>query len=313
VPAKPSKVETKKPTLPPIATSSTAKSSQNTEIGQSPLTELPSAKPENKGKRSGNESTGSGTPVTSSANPISAPKGNNKSADPNSAPKTANKAKDSKPANSSASQTAPPPAPEPVEHAPIVARQTKKSKPQQLPKKKQQPVREDASVGKENTPEPPSTVTSSVEPASIVPSQSSPTNVADLLAQLSDQVDLQGLKFFNPSCLKATEAPEYRPIVEALTALATIEHSSKSPASMDSAKAAMQQLLDGLAQTIADLLQLLPQSTWGEDKSFDGILEEIDRMAGLKSGPIKGSMTASERRARANTSDAIQGMYAKCE
>jgi hypothetical protein len=277
------KVEPKKPTLPPLTTASIAKAGQSTE--PSPLVELASAKAESKGKKTGNETATTYTPITPVLQP-SGPSRAGKHSEPASASGSklnAVRSKEAKPAATSAvatTQTAAL-ASEPVEHAPIVARQTKKSKPQQLPKKKQVIVREESAGPKENTPEPQATAALPAgAEASATPQVSAPmTNLGELLGQLRDHMDIRSLRFFKESSLSPKEPAEFKQLVEPISLLsATRQHYvyyDEASDEIDDALVAFEKLLTTVTKTISDLLKLMPRTTPLDRAMWDIVMKEM--------------------------------------
>jgi len=274
------KVEPKKPTLPPLTTSIITKAGQSTE--PSPLVELVSAKAESKAKRLGNESATTLTPITPHVQPSASGQAKSgKHSEPASAsgskPNAAIKAKESKTptvttaTNTHASTATTAPTSEPVEHAPILARQTKKSKPQQLPKKKQVLIREESVGAKENTPEPQATAspagiemfTSAAAAVTAPQVSTSTTNLGELLGQLKDQMDVHSLRFFKQSSLVPKEASVFKPLVEPLSLLsATRQHyvfHDEAPDEIDDGLIAFEQLLASVTKVISDLLKMMPR------------------------------------------------------
>jgi len=191
-----------------------------------------------------------------------------------------------------------PPAPPPVEeHAPIMARQTKKLKACQVPKpRKQQPhtqnLRDDTT--RESTPESSGFIS---ETARLVvplhpPIAISKAGVDELLAQLYDSPEVKWMSFFGGGPgLHPRSKLELSSLVEALSALSGTAHAwgmsnghykdggstnnSHSTTPIDNAVISFQQLLETLTHTISDLLHLLPRTTWNEGVNFDGIIQDM--------------------------------------
>jgi hypothetical protein len=189
------------------------------------------------------------------------------------------------------------PAPPIEEHAPIMARQTKKVKVSQTPKpRKQQPqtqnLRDDTT--RESTPEPSSLVPEAAQP--LVPPHPpiaiSKAGVDELLAQLYDLPELKWMSFFGGGPgLHPRSKLELSSLVEALSALSGTAHAwgmsnghykdggstnnSHSTTPIDNAVISFQQLLETLTHTISDLLHLLPRTTWNEGVNFDGIIQDM--------------------------------------
>jgi CCR4-NOT transcription complex subunit 4 len=313
---KPTKAETKKPALTPLTTNIDTKSAQNDEAGQPSAIEVVSAisvKAENKGKKVVHELISvvsvASTPVTASpstqSRTVTKPAKKAERVEKIEHPKSPTHSTSSKgvsatkaPANKGAASTpsAPtqPPAPasaliEVIEHAPIVARQTKKSKPQQLPKKKPAAKPEEpATKETTTTSEPQTTPTAPVEPSVAVaaPNPSNPTSLEGLLGQLQDQLGVHSMRFFSDRCLKSQEIVEYKPLIEALSTLARDPHSqiassnnssnvSIASTTIDNAMASFQQLLITLTQTVSDLLHLVPPSTWSDNGAFEEVIQEM--------------------------------------
>ena len=277
------KIEPKKPTLPPLAIASIAKLGQSTE--PSPLVELASTKAENKGKKTGNETPTTYTPVTPVLQP-SGPSKAGKHSEPASASGSKLNAAKSKEAKPAATPTAAntqiaAPASEPVEHAPIVARQTKKSKPQQLPKKKQTIAREESTGPKENTPEPQATAAfPSGTEASATSQVSAPTtNLGELLGQLRDHMDIRALRFFKESSLSPKDPTEFKQLVEPIALLsATRQHYvyyDEASDDIDDALVAFEKLLTTVTKTISDLLKLMPRTTPLDRAMWDIVMKEM--------------------------------------
>ncbi|KAG8788268.1 hypothetical protein FRC16_001422, partial [Serendipita sp. 398] len=252
-PPKAPKIEQKKPILPPLSTSTMSKTSSLTDINQSSTPEATSAKADSKGKRSIHEiiATATTTPVTpASANPVHSKSG--KQVESGNPKATASKQKEKESKANTTTPSTPSQPPELVEHAPILARQTKKSKPQQLPKKKHVITREESSGPKESTPSAEATppqIPAAAQVPTITQIHHSPANTGTLLSQLQDRLDLHSLRFFNRSCLGSSEVAEYQPLVEALAALSASTQSllyhDVSP-TIDTAMATFQQLLSTL-------------------------------------------------------------------
>lgn len=167
---------------------------------------------------------------------------------------------------------------EPIEHAPIVARQTKKSKPQQASKKRTLTKEESSSGAKESTPEPPAPAT----PAEVVPEPiTTPvhtTGPEELLEQLQNFFPLNKLSFFTNDCFEEHKLLEYRSLVEGLTTLSAYTQGNSNAAAQgayDGAVSSFQQLLVTLTQTISDLLHLLPRTTWSDSIAFDAVIQEM--------------------------------------
>ncbi|KAG8829839.1 transcriptional repressor general negative regulator of transcription subunit 4 [Serendipita sp. 399] len=315
-PPKAPKVEQKKPTLPPLSTSNMSKSSSLTDVNQSSTSEATPAKSDIKGKRSITENiaTATSTPITpASANPTQTKGG--KQGEPGLSKVATSKQKESK-ASTTATNVPPPPPPEPVEHAPILARQTKKSKPQQLPKKKLVPTREESLGPKESTPSveatppqipaaaqvPTAAATTTNTANSTTQVQPSPIGLGTLLSQLQDRLDLHTLRFFNRSCLGSSEVAEYQPLVEALAALSASTQSllyHDVPPTIDTAMATFQQLLVTLTQTISDLLSLLPRTHWHENPTFN------DLQAMMKADLVDAGTSNKELRAAAEAAGSV--------
>ena len=190
------------------------------------------------------------------------------------------------------------PAPPPIEeHAPIMARQTRKAKASQTSKpRKQQPqtqnLRDDTT--RESTPEPSSLVPEIAQP--LVPSHPpiaiNNAGVDELLAQLYDLPELKWMSFFGGGPgLHPRSKLELSSLVEALSALSGTAHAwgmsnghykdggstnnSHSTTPIDNAVISFQQLLETLTHTISDLLHLLPRTTWNEGVNFDGIIQDM--------------------------------------
>lgn len=189
------------------------------------------------------------------------------------------------------------PAPVPVEeHAPIMARQTKKVKVPQMPKpRKQQPyaqsVREDTT--RESTPELSGFIPEIAQPVTPHPPMAiNKSGVDELLAQLHDLPELKWMSFFGGGPgLHPRSKLELSSLVEALSALSGTAHAwgmtngyykdggstnnSHSVTPIDNAVVSFQQLLETLTHTISDLLHLMPRSTWNEGVNFDGIIQDM--------------------------------------
>ena len=187
------------------------------------------------------------------------------------------------------------PAP-PEEHAPIMARQTKKIKASQTPKPRKQPqtqnLRDDTT--RESTPEPSSLVPETAQRL-VSPHPSiaiSKAAVDELLAQLYDLPELKWMSFFGGGPgLHPRSKLELSSLVEALSALSGTAHAwgmssglykdsgstnnSHSTTPIDNAVISFQQLLETLTHTISDLLHLLPRTTWNEGVNFDGIIQDM--------------------------------------
>ncbi|KIM28830.1 hypothetical protein M408DRAFT_133893 [Serendipita vermifera MAFF 305830] len=280
---KPVKVDPKKPALPPLATATLTRLTQSTE--PSPLVELASAKTENKGKKAGTESATVATPVTPSVQPGTSTKGGKPSESTPAGTTKGNttKSKEAKTPATPSSQTPVLMLPsEPVEHAPILARQTKKSKPQQLPKKKAVIVREESAGPKENTPEPQATASpAGVEASTGPPLVPSVTELGDLLDQLRDQMDPNSLRFFKESSLNPPEVSEYKPLVEPLALLsATRQHYvfyDEAPDEIDEGMVAVERLLHTVTKMVSDLLKLMPRNTPLDRAMWDIVKKEMTK------------------------------------
>lgn len=128
-----------------------------------------------------------------------------------------------------------------------------------------------------------------------------PVSLSDLLAQISRDVDLDSLAFFNPQSVnpKAPMPLRYGPLVHALSALSVGGGSfanSLPSGSIDSAVSSFQQLLETLTQTISDLLRLLPRTTWDDSSSFDGVLRDMLKAEEfLEDGDDDATTTASNK------------------
>ena len=182
------------------------------------------------------------------------------------------------------------------EHAPIMARQTKKVKASQMPKpRKQQPhaqnMRDDTT--RESTPELSSFIQETAQP--VVPHPPiaiSKAGVDELLAQMYDLPELKWMSFFGGGPgLHPRSKLELSSLVEALSALSGTAHAwsmsnghykdggstnnSHSTTPIDNAVISFQQLLETLTHTISDLLHLLPRTTWNEGVNFDGIIQDM--------------------------------------
>jgi hypothetical protein len=271
------KPEMKKPTLPPLATTVPTKGKDRdvTESAQiqSPALEVTSAKTEIKSKKTANDTTATNTPVTPAAAASSMAKGGKHAESTSKA--SAAKSKEAKPSSSSANVT---PVPEPVvEHAPILARQTRKSKPQQLPKKKPVVVKEDPVPTKESTPEPPSNITSAVE-APVTSSQYSfsPSNIQHLLAQLHDARDLRSTRFFNEKSLKSSSLDNYGPIVDALASISlAVSGGAVDTSTADAAMVAFLQLHSALMDMILEMRNMMPHGYWSDNQKFEAALQDM--------------------------------------
>ena len=188
-----------------------------------------------------------------------------------------------------------PPAPPPVEeHAPIMARQTKKVKASQIPKpRKQQPhtqnLRDDTT--RESTPELSNFIQETIQPV-VPPYPPIKAGVDELLAQMYDLPELKWMSFFGGGPgLHPRSKLELSSLVEALSALSGTAHAwgmsnghykdggstsnSHSTTPIDNAVISFQQLLETLTHTISDLLHLLPRTTWNEGVNFDGIIQDM--------------------------------------
>jgi CCR4-NOT transcription complex subunit 4 len=111
-------------------------------------------------------------------------------------------------------------------------------------------------------------------------SGSEQTSLSKLLTQISEDIDLESLNFFNPQSVspKSQTPLRYGPLVHALSALSVGGGSfanSIPSGSIDSAVSSFQLLLETLTQTISDLLRLLPRTTWDDSSSFDGVLRDM--------------------------------------
>ena len=189
-------------------------------------------------------------------------------------------------------------APPPVEeHAPIMARQTRKVKVSQMPKpRKQQPhtqnLRDDPT--RESTPEPSSFIQETAQLAvpPNPPIAISKAGVDELLAQMYDLPEFKWMSFFGGGPgLHPSSKLELSSLVEALSALSGTAHAwsmsnghykdggstnnSHSTTPIDNAVVSFQQLLETLTHTISDLLHLLPRTTWNEGVNFDGIIQDM--------------------------------------
>ena len=284
--AKVVKVETKKPTLPPLTTAAIiAKSTE-----PSPLVELASAKAESKGKKAGNESATVATPITPSVQAGASTKGAKHHEQPSSATTSKANTTKVKEAKTPATPTAAAPS-EPVEHAPILARQTKKSKPQQLPKKKPVVIREESAGPKENTPEPQATASpAGVEPPAGPTVAPSATDLPELLGQLRDQIDMYSLGFFKESSLAPKDVSEYKPLVEPLAILSATRQlhvfHDEAPDEIDDGMIAVEQLLGTVTKMISDLLKLMPRKT-----PLDRAMWEIVKKEMVKAGYMTSNHT----------------------
>ena len=189
------------------------------------------------------------------------------------------------------------PAPPSIEeHAPIMARQTKKVKVSQAPKPRKQPqtqnIRDDTT--RESTPEPSSLALETAQPlvAPQPPIATSKATVDELLAQMYDLPELKWMSFFGGGPgLQPRSKLELSSLVEALSALSGTAHvwgmsnghyrdggstnNSHSTTPIDNAVISFQQLLETLTHTISDLLHLLPRTTWNEGVNFDGIIQDM--------------------------------------
>lgn len=189
------------------------------------------------------------------------------------------------------------PAPPSIEeHAPIMARQTKKVKVSQTPKPRKQPqtqnIRDDTT--RESTPEPSSLVPETAQPlvSPQPPIATSKAGVDELLAQMYDLPELKWMSFFGGGPgLHPRSKLELSSLVEALSALSGTAHAwgmsnghykdggstnnSHSTTPIDNAVISFQQLLETLTHTISDLLHLLPRTTWNEGVNFDGIIQDM--------------------------------------
>lgn len=265
--------ETKKPTLPPLATTLLTKGKEKEgaeSAKESPITEAPSAKSE-KGKKAFKEKENESavnTPVTP-APPVQ----NAKVGKQEPANKTTSK-KD-KEAKNSASSTPILPAPpsEPVEHAPILARQTKKSKPQQLPKKKHISVKEDTSVQKENTPEPPVALPC-VEVSTGALMSLAAGNLRHLFGQLNEQRELRTFQFFNTKTASFREGEDPRSLPEAL---ATVAHATAGTAevSTENLVVAFSQLHDLMFSRVSELRDAMPNKWLVENKALITLIGDL--------------------------------------
>ncbi|KAI0781358.1 hypothetical protein BD413DRAFT_504780 [Trametes elegans] len=188
------------------------------------------------------------------------------------------------------------PTPESVEQAPILAKMPKKNKPVTKPIKI---PREDHTADAASAL--PSAATSDAPqlPESRAPDSSSnnsrahsvdraqppiePMSIKDMLQELHVQFPWLGLSkhpFFDLQKINpASRVPlEYGPLVHALSALSVGGGSfanNMPSTSIDNAVSSFQQLLETLTQTISDLLQLLPRTTWDDSSSFDGVLRDM--------------------------------------
>lgn len=308
-PSKPTKAETKKPALTPLTTNIDTK---NDEAAQPSVIEVVSAvsiKADNKAKKTIHEPISAvsvaSTPVTASpatqsrtvVKPAKKAEKVEKVERPKSPTLSSGKAAPAKaqgskgaPATPAAAQPSAPATPEVVEHAPIVARQTRKAKPQQLPKKKPAAKTEEPAT-KETTSEAQTTPTAATAPPTVegnnIPAAnpSGPTSLELLFGQLQDQLDVRSMRFFSDRCLKSQEIVEYKPLIEALSTLAGDSHSqavssnasnvSTASTTIDSAMASFQQLLITLTQTVSDLLHLVPPSTWSDNGAFEEVIQEM--------------------------------------
>ncbi|KAG8836595.1 transcriptional repressor general negative regulator of transcription subunit 4 [Serendipita sp. 411] len=283
-----------------------SKTSSLTDINQSSTPEATSAKADSKGKRSIHEiiATATTTPVTpASANPVHGKSG--KQVESGNPKATASKQKEKESKANITTPSTPSQPPELVEHAPILARQTKKSKPQQLSKKKLVITREESSAPKESTPSAEATppqIPAAAQVPTITQIHHSPANTGTLLSQLQDRLDLHSLRFFNRSCLGSSEVAEYQPLVEALAALSASTQSllyhDVSP-TIDTAMATFQQLLVTLTQTISDLLALLPRTHWHDNPTFN------DLQAMMKADLVDAGSSNKELRAAAEAAGSM--------
>lgn len=267
------KPETKKPTLPPLATTLLTKTKDrdgtDSAQTQSPAIEVISARPETKGKKTANDSTAASTPVTPAASATIA-KGA-KNIDTTSKVSGSKSKEKEKNSNTATVVLVPEPV---VEQAPILARQTKKSKPQQLPKKKPIVIREESMTTKESTPELPSNLPSAVE-ATTFSHSFSPSGIRHLLEQLHDQRDLRSYRFFNEKSLKFSSLDNYRPIVDALASISQAMTKPVDAAGADAAMIAFLQLHSALMDMILELRNMMPWGTWKDNHVFEAVLQDL--------------------------------------
>ncbi|KAH8833906.1 hypothetical protein DL96DRAFT_1521515 [Flagelloscypha sp. PMI_526] len=115
-----------------------------------------------------------------------------------------------------------------------------------------------------------------------------PVSLHDLFEEISalnPYMDLSSHPFFDLTKInpEADMPVEYAPLVHALSALSVGGSNGSTgtttipTGSMDSAVTNFQQLLETLTNTISDLLHLLPRTTWDDNSSFNGSLQDMMR------------------------------------
>ncbi|KAG8714283.1 transcriptional repressor general negative regulator of transcription subunit 4 [Ceratobasidium sp. 423] len=181
------------------------------------------------------------------------------------------------------------PAPEPVEHVPVLSRKQKKNKP--MPPRPVVKVPKDEPAKTESvTPSAPSSPVSTLlrfedgssppTPLTAEPAMPPEPSIVGMLVDLAAQYEIERLSFFDSQSYNTKLATplRYGPLVQALSTLSMGGSSaakSITPRTIDTAVTSFQQLLETLTQTISDMLRTLPRTTWDDTSSFDGVLKDM--------------------------------------